>query len=40
MGDQDECGRHRDEARFEPLDRFEVEVVRGLVEHDHVEGAC
>ena len=36
VGDQNERRRHRDQPRLEPLDRLEVEVVRRLVEHDHV----
>jgi hypothetical protein len=36
VGHQHERRLHRDEAGFEPLDRFEVEVVGRLVQHDHV----
>ena len=37
VGDHHECCVGAGQALFEPLDRFEVEVVRGFVEQDHVE---
>ena len=36
VGHEDERRLHRDQPGFEPLDRFQVEVVGRLVEHDHV----
>ena len=36
VGDEHERRLHRDQPRLEPFDRLEVEVVRRLVEHDHV----
>ena len=37
--DEHKCRLHRDETRLEPFDGFKVEVVRRLVEHDHVKCA-
>ncbi len=36
VGDEHERRLHRHQPRLEPLDRFEVEVVRRFVEHDQV----
>ncbi len=37
MGDHHQCRLGSGQPLFEPFDRLEVEVVGGLVEHDHVE---